>query len=173
MNRADFLKLIGAADGAADYVPLACLLRSGYGIAGHYNAMLNNDLQQSVVLVNARLVDLHSPRRTASGPTISDFSEFIEEIVLRHYMGEQSPARDDEYGHSIPLAAIGMEEIAVAYPVAHIGRMMQALSEPAAVTANGDGNHDATESSDGRRVPSFLDFENRRLVLKVLRTKLW
>ncbi len=168
MNRADFLKLIGANDGAADYVPLACLLRSGYGIAGHYNAMLNRDLQESVVLVNARLVDLHSPRRAATGPSISDFSEFIEEIVLRHYMGEQTPTRDDEYGRSIPLAAIGIEEIAVAYPVAHIGKMMQAMNEPAAAT-NGNGDH-ATDSS---QVPSFLDFQNRSVVLKVLRTKLW
>src|SRR5258708_6905784 len=56
MNKHDFSKIIGVENADAEYLPVACMLRSGYGCAGYYNAELNRDLQNTCVLVNARLV---------------------------------------------------------------------------------------------------------------------
>lgn len=159
MNRSDFLRLIGTDGGQTEYVPVACLLRGGYGCAGYYNANVNDDLSDTCVLVNARIVDLSAtPEGTKQG-AIQKFRDFIEEIVMRHYKAEYEKAEeavmsrgDNIYGPSIPLAAIPFAEIAVLYPVARIGTLMQ-RSE--------------------KEVPTFLDFDNKSAVLKVLRTKLW
>ena len=153
MNRNDFLQLIGGND-ASEYVPVACLLREGYGCAGYFNAAANRGLLDSVVLANARLVEFRQAR--AGQAAIGDFSEFIEEIVQRQFRSEESPVSvdGDEYGKAIPLMAIPMSEISVVYPVAKIGQMMKAMDK-------------------GAEPPAFLDFENKSIILKVLRTKLW
>jgi len=156
MNRADFLRLVGGGEGA-EYTPVAGLLHSGQGFAGYYNAQVNEGMETTCVLVNARVVDMSSEDHGTGQPRITDFRDFLEEIVQQAYQSDDAPEmpRDDIYGKSIPLAAIPLDEIAVLYPVGQIGRMMQELET----------------SSDA--VPSFLDFTNKSVVLKVLRTKLW
>jgi hypothetical protein len=41
MNREDFAKLVGAETEKTEYLPVACLLRSGYACAGYYHAAVN------------------------------------------------------------------------------------------------------------------------------------
>ena len=155
MNRADFTKLIGAGD-KDEYLPVACLLRSGHGVAGYFNSQLNNDLTESFVLINARLVDLHSDQ-SGSRVHVRDFNEFLEDIVLAHYNSAETATNTESeaYAQSIPLAAIDLNEVAIVYPVAHISDMMKDV-----------GN-------DEKDVPTFLDFDNKSVVLRLLRTKLW
>ena len=63
------------------------------------------------------------------------------------------------FGKSIPLTAIAYDEIAVVYPVTPIGDLLRRANDEV--------------KADAQQVPSFLDFENKSLVVKVLRTKLW
>ena len=156
MRREDFLRIIGAEEGT-EYAPVAGMLSSGYGFAGYYNSRLNEDMERTCVLINARLVDLRGIQESRSAPRISDFAEFVEQIVRQNYQAKDAPqaARSDMYGKSIPLAAISLDEIAVAYPVAQIGKMMGRLKGKKTV------------------LPGFLDFESKSEVLKILRTKVW
>ena len=157
MNRKDFVKVIGAASEDAEYLPVACLLRSGYGCAGYYNAALNRDLTDTCVLVNARVVQFEEPQGSGQHATIEDFNEFLEEVVMNFYKEEDKevvPERD-LYGKSIPLTAIPYDEIALVYPVAHIGALMRRAEQ------------------QEKKVPTFLDFDNKSVIIKLLRTKLW
>lgn len=161
MNRGDFQKLIGAESKEADYLPVACLLKDGHACAGYYNSNLNRDLTDSVVLLNARLVEMHDGGQRPHGKAaLDDFNEFLLEIVQRYYANpEDNPleARADEYGYSIPLAAVPLDQVAVLYPVAHISTMLRLAQE---------------QGQPGSRVPTFFDMD-KSLVLRVLRTKLW
>lgn len=158
MNRQDFTRLIAADAEKAEYLPIACLLRSGYGCAGYYNATLNEDLVDSCVLLNARLLELGG-NHPAGRPPLHDFGEFLEEIVSS-YQQEGSdrsasvPTPGDVYGPSIPLTAIPYEDICVLYPVAHISELMQRAGE------------------ERKQLPSFLDLEKSEIV-RLLRTKIW
>lgn len=162
MDHGDFVRVIGGEGIDADYLPVACLLRAGYGCAGFYNRSLNESLSQTVVLVNAHVIALQEDRGLSKA-SIANFAEFIEEVVQRSYAGiqphsQQGPAVEpSEYGTVIPLAAIPLNEISVVYPVAKIQEMTRRLCE---------GKPQPT-------VPAFLDFQNRSEILKVLRTKLW
>jgi hypothetical protein len=129
MNRSDFLHLIGGNE-TSEYVPVAFLLRGGHGVAGYFNGTANRGLIDSVVLANARLVEFQQAR-AGQQAVISDFSEFLEQIVQRQFRAEESP-------------------------VSKIGQMMHAMD------TNAPGNP-----------PAFLDFENKSIILKVLRTKIW
>ena len=157
MNKSDFIKLVGGGD-HVDYAPVAGMLESGYGFAGFYNTALNEGLEDSCVLLNARLVDLRSDSSSRSHPQIADFNEFVEEIVQQSYPSVDEPKmpRKDVYGKSIPLAAIPFSQISIVYPVGHIGKMMKDL-----------------QRRENFKLPGFLDFDNKSLILKVLRTKLW
>jgi hypothetical protein len=159
MNRSDFTKLIGAEGGNAEYLPVACLLRAGYGCAGYYNQAINANLTDTCVLANARLVEFRH-ERAGGQATIEDFNEFLQEIVQRVYQADESsgePPETDPYVKSIPLAAIPMNEISDVYPVAHITKMMRVLQK----------------EGDSKRVPAFFDFDNKSIILKILRAKLW
>ncbi len=155
MNQADFLRVIGVDEGE-DYTPVAGILSGGYGFAGYFNSQINKPLDESFVLINVRLMSLEGSEDSAR-PGISDFNQFVEEIVLKNYLPEQEPEapRTDFYGKSIPLAAIPFDQVVAVYPVAQMGKMMQDLQR------------------EGRKLPSFLDFTDKSIVLKLLRTKLW
>ena len=155
MNRNDFLRLIGAESGEAEYLPLAVLLRSGYACAGYFNSSLNDELISTCVLLNARLMEL-SGGSESRRPTLHDFNEFLEEIVgsLESPDAESANPRGDAYGPSIPLTVVPYEEIAVLYPVAQIGALLQR----------------AREVRQG--VPSFLDL-NKSEIVRLLRTRIW
>jgi len=178
MKRADFLRIIGAGDDV-EYAPVAGMLSCGYGFAGYFNGRLNDDLDDTCILVNVRLVDLRESADEAVGrPRISDFTEFVEEIVRLTYdedapeppAPEEVPADDgddrvalsahhtahsDVYGKSIPLAAIPFWQMSVVYPVAHIGKMMDDLRR------------------ERKHLPSFLDLDNKSIILRFLRKRLW
>ena len=81
MNRQDFLKLVGA-ESNADYLPVAFLLRNGYACAGYYHSAVNEDLVDTCVLLNVHLIELHGDNRAPGQPTIYDFNDFLEEIVM-------------------------------------------------------------------------------------------
>lgn len=157
MNRDDFLTLIGANTEAADFIPVACLLKDGHGCAGYYTTPLNEGLSETLVLVNARIVDLRDTPTGDDEATIKDFNEFLEEIVVHHYRTSDNAgvATRDVYGRSIPLSAIPFEHIAVLYPVGRIGELMRRAAR------------------EGSSIPTFLDFQNKSILLKILRTKLW
>ena len=80
------------------------------------------------MLLNARLIELRGENKVSGQPSINDFNEFLEEIVVNFCepssKGKSSP-RTDAYGKSIPLTAIPFEQIAVVYPIAHIGSLMR------------------------------------------------
>ena len=170
MLRSDFLRLIGSKADANDLIPVACLLQNGYGAAGYFNSQLNAELLETCVLVNARLVDL-SLREPALGeadedgvqemiPGVTDFAGFIETVATR--LSQPSDYQDDalldasgRVGRSVPLTAIPYSQITVLYPVSQISRLMRRIEE------------------DQNRIPTFLDFENHSIVVRVLKTKIW
>lgn len=157
MDRNDFMKLIGAESAKASYLPVALLLRSGYACAGYYHTEVNDDLASTCVLLNAQLIDLHQTSGSTAIPTIQDFNDFLEEIVVDFcgsVDGQAARRRSEVYGKSIPLTAIPFDEIAVIYPVAHIGVLMQRAEQ------------------QERGLPTFLDFQKSELV-NLLRTRLW
>jgi hypothetical protein len=156
MNREDFAKLVGAGVDRADYLPVAFLLANGYACAGYYHSSVNEGLTSACILLNARLIELQGANG-GSRPSIQDFNEFLEEIVVGLCVPEgkgESPPRADTYGKSIPLMAIPFEQMAVVYPVAHIGALMR-----------------RAEPQPSRR-PGFLDLSKSEL-LNLLRMKLW
>ena len=156
MNKSDFTRLIGAEE-ESEYTPVGGMLTSGYGFAGYFNSQLNQGMSDTCVLINARLVDLRGPTGTTTQPRIADFSQFIEEIVMQSYESEDGAERPtgDVFGKSIPLAGIPLDQVVVVYPVKRIGSLMQSLQE------------------EQQRMPDFLDFDKKSVVLKMLRTKLW
>ena len=221
MHRKDFLRLAGADQQAAQYLPIALLLRSGYGCAGYYNTEINHGLDDIVVLLNARLIALNN--RADGGPVLNDFNDFLEEVVMQYFkVGDAGDAEvSDRFGKSIPMAAIPLNEISVLYPVAQIGRVMHyvkshaqgvkgadpahsiagAVNRPGsnttlltgvieppatppapakagpapaqAAASKGGSSPEETISSQEEAVPAFLDFNNKSIVLAVLRTKIW
>jgi len=161
MNRDDFQKLIGAHEADNDYLPLACLLTTGYGCAGYYNAQLNDDLIDTCVLMNARMVDLTGGETSSRNP-VRDFADFIEDVVITQYnaegeanVGGSSGPDRNKFGGSIPLTAIPYSQIALLYPVARITALMKRAEN--------------TES----QIPTFLDFDNKSVILQLLRKKMW
>ncbi len=218
MNRRDFLKVLGADQEPVEYMPIACLLRSGYGCAGYFNTSLNQALDEVVTLLNIRIVSL---QKSGQNQVITDFNEFLEHIVQQYFKndGETDHAMPEGYGKAIPMATIPYSEIAVLYPVSRIGQLMRhaqqarqspkpmvqadvAIPKPKAqrqqpakattsqakpakpVTAKTAkavqassmprkviSNSDATKHIE--ELPKFLDFDQRSVVLKALRTKLW
>ena len=169
VQRAEFLKLIGGKVDGADYVPVACLLRNGYACAGYVNHTINEQYTDICILVNARMVDLREPnpshraRGHSRFPAISSrnssWGMMDKKIKDEEFLGEDHDPFQERFGKSIPLTAITFNEMAVVYPVARIGNLLRQANEET--------------KPDSHAVPSFLDFENRSLVLKVLRTKLW
>ncbi len=137
MNRRDFLKVVGADTQAVDYLPVACLLRSGYGCAGYFNTGLNQALDEVCMLLNARLISIN-PQRSREQAPVQDFDDFLEEVVLRYCQGGEhaEAALPESLGKSIPLAAIRYDEIAVLYPVAHMGKLMRELKDAPASSAH-------------------------------------
>jgi hypothetical protein len=159
MHKQDFLKLTGALSRPADYLPVAFMLRTGYACAGHYNSDLNRDLADTCVLFNARLIEFQNPTAARAGDAIQDFNDFLEEIVTRYYQqDEKVPTEVEEQaiGKTIPLAGIAFDEIVLVYPVAHISALMHRAQEELSL-----------------RTPTFLDFRNQSIIVKVLSTKLW
>ena len=109
MTRDDFTKLIGIHDernlmpgGAAetDYLPVACLLTTGQGVVGYFNAQLNDDLAHAFVLLNTRLVDFRRDDSVSRGAAVSDFNDFLEQVVTRLYASHD----DDGSPRSLPSA---------------------------------------------------------------------
>ena len=158
MLRSDFVTLIGSQAGKADYIPVACLLRNGYGVAGYFNTPVNEGLSDTCVLVNARLLDLTSTSESRRG--LHNFSDFVEEIVTR-MMREDDYLSDGEFegsahvGGAVPLTAIPYGEITVVYPISRIRHLLQRVQE------------------DPKSTPKFLDFQNKSIVIKLLTTKIW
>jgi hypothetical protein len=154
MQRDELARLIGAQDGAAEYVPVSFLLKSGLACFGHYNAAVNEGLSDLCVLLNVQLLDL-SQQKSRAG--VRDFCDFLEEVVARE--SENGDAEPDvpakaEFGRPIPIAAVSCREIAVVYPVARIGTLVRRAKE------------------QGRPTPALLDF-SRSEILSLMRMKVW
>lgn len=163
----DVLSLIGGSDSPEiAYTPIACLLNSGYGCVGYFNPSVNENLTDTIVLLNMRLVDLRMEEGHSRRGRVADFNDFLQDVVVQHVQSESSetvlqPLEKAE--GSIPLTAIPVGEIAMLYPVAHIAQLLRTAHR----VTHGD------RSVSGTEVPSFLDFDNKSIVLKVLRTKIW
>ncbi len=164
----DVLSLIaGNVPHEGDYTPIACLLNSGYGCVGYFNFSVNNNLSDTIVLLNMRLVDLRVEEGHSRRGRVADFNDFLQDVVAKHVQSEtesdSNPSTDGEDG-TIPLTAIPVSEIAMLYPVAQIARLLKSAQH---MTQGGSGSSPTSE------VPTFLDFNNKSIVLKVLRAKLW
>ena len=163
----DVLILIGGSGSLnSDYTPVACLLNSGYGCVGYFNSTINENLSDTVVLLNMRLVDLRVEEGHSRRGRVADFNDFLQDVVAQHVNAE-SPDEDsqgtDNTDGTIPLTAIPVSEIAILYPVSHIAKLLKSAQR----VTQGDGVYVSNE------IPTFLDFNNKSIVLKVLRTKLW
>jgi len=166
MNRDDILSLVGSGTSPDDdYMPVACLLKSGYGCVGYFNRSVNDSLSAAIVLLNMRLVDLRAEEGHSRRGRVADFNDFLQDVVAQHVQAESGSAAEDseKRERTIPLTAIPISEIAMLYPVAHIARLLKSAQR---VT---QGNHSVTSNE----VSTFLDFNNKSIVLKALRTKLW
>ncbi len=156
MNRDDLVKLVGVTSDDDQYVPVAFLLCNGYACAGYYHSPVNKGLAGTCVLLNARLIELRGDNKAGNQPSINDFNEFLEEIVVNFCEPDGKDGlspRSDAYGKSIPLTAIPFEQIAVVYPVAHIGSLMRRTEQKI-------------------RPLRFLDL-NQSEIIRLLQTKLW
>jgi hypothetical protein len=163
----DVLNLIGANDShEGGSTPIACPLNSGYGCLGYLNSSVNENLSDTIVLLNMRLVDLRVEEGHSRRGRIADFNDFLQDVVLRHVESERgdngSSDAENEDG-TIPLTAIPVSEISLLYPVAHIAKLLKLAQKV---------KQSDTVADDGE-VPTFLDFNNKSVVLKVLRTKIW
>ena len=157
MNRDDFVKLVGVASGDDQYVPVAFLLSNGYACAGFYHATINKGLAGACVLLNARLIDLRAKSKASGQPHISEFNDFLEEITVNFCEPsgkDGSSPRTDTYGKTIPLMAVPFEQVAIVYPIAHIGELMRRAEQKKI------------------RPHRFLDL-NKCEIINLLRTKLW
>ncbi len=168
MVLADILRLINGGDPQeSDYTPVACLLNCGYGCVGYFNKSVNENLTAAIVLLNMRLVDLRLEDGHSRHGRVADFNDFLQDVVAQHVHSEvESESEETDHDHAegtIPLTAIPVSEIAMFYPVAHIARLLKTAQR----VTHGDRAVSVGE------VPSFLDFNNRSIVLKVLRAKLW
>lgn len=164
MNRNDVINLIAPPQSSAEYVPVAMLLSSGYGCVGYYNQSINEKMVDSVVLLNARLVDLRSEDHHSRHGHVADFNDFLQDVVAGHVRAD-SHDNGQESEHSegtIPLTAIPLPEIGILYPVDQIAALLKSVHK---VT---QGDHGTVQG-----IPTFLDFNNKSIVLKALRTKLW
>lgn len=165
MNRSDILALVGGRNSMdADYIPVACLLSSGYACVGYFNSSINQSLSETLVLLNMRLVDLRVEESHARRSRIADFNDFLQDVVNRLVSSDTNPDSDDDpHEGTIPLTAIPVQEIALLYPVAHIATLLQSVKKV-----------DRPEAKSGKEdIPTFLDLNNKSIVLKILRTKLW
>lgn len=157
VNAEDLRKIVGASQEPVEYAPVAMLLKTGYACFGHYNGNLNEDLGQTLVVLNAQLMDLKAEAHRTR-PAAEDFREFLLEIVGAYDSQEQDDLPTREFlGKPIPLVAIPLEEIAIVYPVAQIVTMLQRISP---------------EKREEQTTPALFDF-NRSEILTVLRMKLW
>ena len=157
VNAEDLRKIIGVSKQPVEYAPVALLLKTGYACFGHYNGNLNEDLGQTIVVVNAQLMDVNAEAHH-SGPAVEDFREFLQEIVEAYDSNTENDLPTRNYlGKPIPLVAIPLEEIAIVYPVAQIVAMLQRLSP---------------EMREERKAMALFDF-NRSEIVNVLRMKLW
>ena len=167
MNRDDILSLVCSGTSPDDdYVPVACLLKSGYGCVGYFNRSVNDSLSAAIVLLNMRLVDLRAEEGHSRRGRVADFNDFLQDVVAQHVQAESEDASDDyeKRDGTIPLTAIPVSEIAMLYPVAHIARLLKSARR----VTHGNGSAAGSEV-----IPSFLDFNNKSIVLKVLRAKIW
>jgi hypothetical protein len=175
MDRNDFVKLIGPDSAAGESLPVAFLLRSGYACAGYYHASVNSELKSACVVLNAHLIELQDNHGSTARPSIHDFNDFLEEIVMTVYNADPAqevPARGAAYGKCIPLAAIPFAEIAVMYPVAHIGALMRRAEEMRRAEPKPQTGEASNLEPADKAVPSFFDL-NRSEIIKLLRLKLW
>ena len=186
----DVLSLIGGSElPDSDYMPIACLLKSGYGCVGYFNKSVNQKLTASIVLLNMRLVDLRTEDGHSRRGRVADFNDFLQDVVSQHVQAElssdateathaegtiplefevfgkllTSPDETENAEGTIPLTAIPVSDIAMLYPVAHIAKLLKTAKR----VAQGDRSGAMAE------VPTFLDFNNKSVVLKVLRAKIW
>ena len=163
----DILQLIGVSDSPEnDYTPVACLLNSGYGCVGYFNRSVNESLNDTVVLLNMRLVDLRVEEGHSRRGRVADFNDFLQDVVAQHVQGESEKEENDgseNRSDTIQLTAIPVNEIAMLYPVAHIAKLLKSAQR----VTHGDRSQTIDE------IPTFLDFNNKSIVLKVLMTKIW
>jgi hypothetical protein len=165
MNRTDLVNLIGTGEAKeSEYVPVACLLSSGYGCLGYFNKTINENLEETLVLLNARLVDLRAEEGASRRGHVSDFNDFLQDVVARHVRQEShADVEESERAEdTIPLTALPLREIAILYPVAQIATLLKSARKVS-----------SGEKGGVQEIPTFLDFNNKSIVLKVLRTKLW
>jgi hypothetical protein len=163
MNRDDFVKLVGATEGPAEYLPVAFLLNNGYACAGYYHSAMNNDLSGTCVLLNARLIELRTENRGGGQPSINDFNDFLEEVVTGFSESKVLTSPRAAFGKSIPLTAIPYEQIAVLYPVAHISALARRAEQE---------QQPVQPPTQPRRLPTFFDLDKSEII-QLLRTKLW
>lgn len=165
MNRSDILALVSGKNPAdADYIPVACLLSSGYACVGYFNSSVNQSLSDTLVLLNMRLVDLRVEENHSRRGRIADFNDFLQDVVFRLVSANANlQSHDEPQEGTIPLTAVPVREIALLYPVAHIATLLQSARKVSSSESDLDTDH----------VPTFLDFNNKSIVLKVLRKKLW
>ena len=163
----DILSLIdGTNSPDSDYTPIACLLNSGYGCVGYFNTSVNENLSDTIVLLNMRLVDLRVEDGNSRRGRVADFNDFLQDVVAQHVQAEsddEDQENTENTDGTIPLTAIPVNEIAMLYPVAHIAKLLKSVQR---VTQD---DRELTEIE----VPTFLDFNNKSIVLKVLRAKIW
>lgn len=161
----DVLRLIGGGSDSPnnDYMPIACLLNSGYGCVGYFNSSVNESLSDTIVLLNMRLVDLRVEEGHSRRGRIADFNDFLQDVVAQHVQADEDGEESEPIEGTIPLTAIPVGEIAMLYPVAHIAELLKSAKR---VTPN-------SSSDASSEVPTFLDFNNKSIVLKVLRTQIW
>jgi hypothetical protein len=103
------------------------------------------------------LIELRADNRDGGRPSIHDFNDFLEEIVIdfcRPKDAEQIAPHSDLYGKSIPMTAIPYDQVAVVYPMAHIGALIHRSGQ------------------ERNTLPSFFDL-GKSEILNLLRTKLW
>lgn len=161
MDVNELSRFIGDDSRDAKYLPVAFLLKTGYACYGYYNSALNDGLSDLCVLLNVRLMDL-STAPQSSRNTIRDFSDFLQDVVVRAAKADSDSSDSDDalsqdrFGKAIPISAVSLSEIALVYPVAQIGKLLRRSGE-----------------EQGEPVTSsLLDFEKSE-ILALLLTKIW
>ncbi len=145
MNGSDLRKIIGTTDGETDYAPVGMLLRSGYACYGHFNSNVNDGLDETLVVLNASLMELKASV-DHNRPSVEDFREFLLDMVAAYDVGAAADiAIPESFGKQIPLIAIPMDEIALVYPVSHI---IELLSR--------------ADKTKNRTTPTLLRFRSKR-----------